>query len=95
MKHEVKMGEDDNAMELDPEKFFRHFRFYLDTPANAERHGMEVKSKYKDQIASSCVFLLTLDQYLDGHKQSNTPLPGFRSHHIRRKLRNGRLRSTV
>ncbi|KAL5513056.1 LIG4 [Sanghuangporus vaninii] len=50
---DVKMGEDENAMELDPEKFFRHFCFYLDTPANAERYGMEVRSKYKDQIASA------------------------------------------
>ena len=54
------MGEDDNAIELDPEKIFRHFRFYLDTPANVERYGIEFKSKYKDQIASSCVFLLSL-----------------------------------
>ena len=51
---DVKMGED-GATEFDPDKIFRHLCFYLDTPSSAERHGMEVKTKHKDQITSSCV----------------------------------------
>lgn len=49
------MGED-GATELDPEKIFRHLCFYLDTPENAERRGMEVKPKHREQIANSSVF---------------------------------------
>lgn len=49
------MGEED-ANEFDPEKIFRHLCFYLDSPANAERHGMDVKLKHKEQIAASSVF---------------------------------------
>lgn len=30
--------------------------FYLDSSANAERHGMDVKSKYKNQIVQTCVY---------------------------------------
>ncbi|EJD07416.1 DNA ligase 4 [Fomitiporia mediterranea MF3/22] len=52
---DVRMGEDESAMELDPELIFKHLCFYLDTPTNAERHGMEIKSKYKDQISTSFV----------------------------------------
>jgi len=52
-EHEnVKMGED-SAMEYDQEKIFKHLCFYLDTPENARKHGMEVKSKHADKISSS------------------------------------------
>ncbi|THH05269.1 hypothetical protein EW145_g4922 [Phellinidium pouzarii] len=50
---DVKMGEDVNVMEYDQDKIFKHLCFYLDSPANAERHGMEVIAKHKDQIAIS------------------------------------------
>ncbi|TFK51779.1 ATP-dependent DNA ligase [Heliocybe sulcata] len=47
----VNMGEDDSAMEYDQDKIFRHLCFYLDTPENARRHGLAVKStKHEQQI---------------------------------------------
>ncbi|KXN86594.1 DNA ligase 4 [Leucoagaricus sp. SymC.cos] len=42
---DVKMGEADEAMVYDEELIFKHLCFYLDTPENARRNGMEVKSK--------------------------------------------------
>ncbi|KAH8116296.1 DNA ligase 4 [Phellopilus nigrolimitatus] len=50
---DAKMGEDESAMEYDQDKIFKHLCFYLDTPENAGRHGMDVKAKFKDQIAAS------------------------------------------
>ncbi|KAI0642168.1 ATP dependent DNA ligase domain-containing protein [Trametes meyenii] len=44
---EVRMGEDDNAMEYDDKHVFKHLRFYLDSPANARKHGMTVGSKWE------------------------------------------------
>ncbi|KAG8787200.1 DNA ligase (ATP) [Serendipita sp. 397] len=38
------MGEDDEAMELDQEMFFRHSVFYLDSPSNARKNRMLVKT---------------------------------------------------
>ena len=70
------MGEDE-AMEYDSEKIFRHLYgakilcpldddseylhsrcFYLDSPRNARRNGMEVKAKYEEQIATSYGLIL-------------------------------------
>ncbi|KAI5121896.1 hypothetical protein M0805_001100 [Coniferiporia weirii] len=48
-----KMGEDADAMEYDQDKIFKHLCFYLDSPTNAERNGMELKTKHKEQIATS------------------------------------------
>ena len=48
------MGEE-GAMEYDTEKIFRHLCFYLDTPENAERHGMDVKPRHREQITASSV----------------------------------------
>ncbi|TFK71638.1 DNA ligase 4 [Pluteus cervinus] len=50
---EITMGEDDNAMEYDQDKIFKHLCFYLDSPENAEKHGMPVKGKYKAEISAS------------------------------------------
>ncbi|TFY80530.1 hypothetical protein EWM64_g3481 [Hericium alpestre] len=40
----VKMGEEDTAMAYDEELIFRHLAFYLDSPENARKNGMTVKS---------------------------------------------------
>ncbi|KLO08051.1 DNA ligase 4 [Schizopora paradoxa] len=50
---DVKMGENEDAMEYDQEKIFRHLCFYLDTPQNAEKNGMVSKSKHAAQITTS------------------------------------------
>ncbi|KAJ3571822.1 hypothetical protein NP233_g3508 [Leucocoprinus birnbaumii] len=47
---DVKMGETDDAMEYDEEMIFKHLCFYLDTPENARRNRMEVKSKLEEDI---------------------------------------------
>ncbi|PPQ96588.1 hypothetical protein CVT26_006325 [Gymnopilus dilepis] len=48
---DVRMGESENAMEYDQERIFRHLCFYLDSPENAVKHGMNVKpSKYEKEI---------------------------------------------
>ncbi|OBZ73865.1 DNA ligase 4 [Grifola frondosa] len=46
----VRMGEDDDAMEYDQNFIFKHLCFYLDSPQNAKRHGMTVKSKIVDVL---------------------------------------------
>ncbi|KJA23601.1 hypothetical protein HYPSUDRAFT_66273 [Hypholoma sublateritium FD-334 SS-4] len=49
----VKMGESADAAEYDQARIFRHLCFYLDTPANAARHGMQVKpSKHAGDIGT-------------------------------------------
>ncbi|KAF8920563.1 DNA ligase 4 [Mucidula mucida] len=50
---QVKMGEDETAMEYDTELIFKHLCFYLDSPRNARRLGMSVKSKYERDIDKS------------------------------------------
>ncbi|KAI9064078.1 DNA ligase 4 [Trametes sanguinea] len=47
---DVRMGEDEDAMEYDEEHIFKHLRFYLDTPGNARKHGMSVDSKREADI---------------------------------------------
>ncbi|KAI0700108.1 DNA ligase 4 [Cerioporus squamosus] len=42
---DVRMGEDDSAMQYDEEHIFKHLCFYLDSPSNARQHGMSVKAK--------------------------------------------------
>lgn len=48
---DVKMGENDNAMEYDQELIFKHLCFYLDSPDNARKHGMPCKAKHEDDIS--------------------------------------------
>ncbi|KIP10052.1 hypothetical protein PHLGIDRAFT_125880 [Phlebiopsis gigantea 11061_1 CR5-6] len=50
---DVKMGEDDTAMEYDTDLIFRQLCFYLDSPSNAKKNGMPVKSKNEAQIEQS------------------------------------------
>ncbi|KAF5351528.1 hypothetical protein D9758_007230 [Tetrapyrgos nigripes] len=50
---DVKMGEDDDAMEYDSELIFKHLCFYLDSPSNAHQHGMPVKIKHEKEIDQS------------------------------------------
>ncbi|KAF5388657.1 hypothetical protein D9757_004750 [Collybiopsis confluens] len=45
----IKMGENDSAMEYDQEHLFRHLCFYLDSPENAVREGMVVKKLKNEQ----------------------------------------------
>ncbi|CDO73307.1 hypothetical protein BN946_scf185008.g69 [Trametes cinnabarina] len=47
---EMRMGEDDEAMQYDEEHIFKHLRFYLDTPTNARKHGMSVNTKREADI---------------------------------------------
>jgi len=49
----VKMGEEDTAMEYDQELIFKHLCFYLDSPENARKHDMSVKSKHEADISKS------------------------------------------
>lgn len=48
--HAATMGEDD-AREYDLTLLFRHLCFYLDTPANARRHGMTANSRHENEIS--------------------------------------------
>lgn len=50
---DMAMGEDDQAREYDTTAIFRHLYFYLDTPDNARRNGMPVKTKYEQEISTT------------------------------------------
>ncbi|KAJ7077844.1 DNA ligase IV [Mycena belliarum] len=50
---QTKMGESETAMEYDQDLIFKHLCFYLDSPKNARKNGMSVKSKYEDAVDSS------------------------------------------
>nr|Q7Z7W5.1 RecName: Full=DNA ligase 4; AltName: Full=DNA ligase IV; AltName: Full=Polydeoxyribonucleotide synthase [ATP] 4 [Coprinopsis cinerea]BAC76766.1 DNA ligase IV [Coprinopsis cinerea]BAD93669.1 DNA ligase IV [Coprinopsis cinerea] len=50
---DVKMGESEEAMDYDPDVIFKHLCFYLDSPANAQRHGMATRPKYEAAITKS------------------------------------------
>jgi len=52
-KPDVKMGENEAAMEYDQEFIFKHLCFYLDSPANAIQNGMTVKSKQEKEVGQS------------------------------------------
>ncbi|OSD05522.1 DNA ligase 4 [Trametes coccinea BRFM310] len=47
---DIRMGEDEDAMQYDEEHIFKHLRFYLDTPSNARKHGMSVNTKREADI---------------------------------------------
>ncbi|TCD60360.1 DNA ligase (ATP) [Steccherinum ochraceum] len=49
----AKMGEEDTAMEYDLELIFKHLCFYLDSPDNARKNGMSVKSKHEADISKT------------------------------------------
>ncbi|TDL23778.1 DNA ligase 4 [Rickenella mellea] len=53
LDEDVQMGEDKDATEYDQDSIFLHLCFYLDTPENAVKHGMTVKSKHTDQITTA------------------------------------------
>ncbi|KAI0051030.1 DNA ligase IV [Auriscalpium vulgare] len=50
---DVKMGDDDTAMEYDTERIFTHLRFYLDSPDNARKNGLKVATKAEAAISRS------------------------------------------
>ncbi|KAL0953630.1 hypothetical protein HGRIS_004835 [Hohenbuehelia grisea] len=50
---DVKMGEDADAMEYDQELIFKHLCFYLDSPDNARKNGMTVKSRREADLTKS------------------------------------------
>ncbi|KAG6891205.1 hypothetical protein C0995_008457 [Termitomyces sp. Mi166 len=50
---EVTMGETEEAMEYDQEKIFRHLCFYLDSPENAQKNGLTIKSKHEADLNKS------------------------------------------
>ncbi|KAF6761657.1 DNA ligase 4 [Ephemerocybe angulata] len=53
MDEDVKMGETEEAMDYDPDVIFKHLCFYLDSPENAKRNGMSVRSKHEKELAKS------------------------------------------
>ncbi|KIK09022.1 hypothetical protein K443DRAFT_672060 [Laccaria amethystina LaAM-08-1] len=54
---DVKMGETEVAMEYDQDLIFKHLCFYLDSPENAQRNKMIVKTRYEKDIKQSFVDL--------------------------------------
>ncbi|RDB23717.1 DNA ligase 4 [Hypsizygus marmoreus] len=50
---DIKMGESESAMEYDQEYIFKHLCFYLDSPENARKHGLAVKTKKESDINES------------------------------------------
>lgn len=54
------MGETEEAREYDQELIFRHLCFYLDSPANAKKNSMSVKSKNQDELNKGFEKLTTL-----------------------------------
>ncbi|EED85575.1 predicted protein [Postia placenta Mad-698-R] len=57
---QVRMGETEEAREYDQELIFRHLCFYLDSPANAKKNSMSVKSKNQDELNKGFEKLTTL-----------------------------------
>ncbi|KAJ3515533.1 hypothetical protein NLJ89_g1703 [Agrocybe chaxingu] len=58
---DVKMGETEDATEYDQELIFKHLCFYLDSPENATKNGLTVKSsKHEKDINQSLVRLSKL-----------------------------------
>ncbi|KAI0704277.1 ATP dependent DNA ligase domain-containing protein [Cytidiella melzeri] len=49
----AKMGETVTAMEYDQTLIFTHLCFYLDTPSNARKSGMDVQTKHETAISQS------------------------------------------
>ncbi|KAG6891545.1 hypothetical protein C0992_004403 [Termitomyces sp. T32_za158] len=49
----VTMGETEDAMEYDQDKIFRHLCFYLDSPENAQKNGLIIKSKHEADLRKS------------------------------------------
>ena len=47
----IAMGESDDIMHYDELHIFKHLCFYLDSPANARKNGMVVKTKHESDIA--------------------------------------------
>ncbi|KAG6910034.1 DNA ligase (ATP) [Tephrocybe rancida] len=56
---DVTMGESENAMEYDEELIFRHLCFYLDSPENAHKNGLTVKSKHEGDLNKSFTYIST------------------------------------
>ncbi|CAL1714652.1 unnamed protein product [Somion occarium] len=50
---DVKMGETEDAMHYDENLIFKHLCFYLDSPENARKNDLPVKSKHEPQISES------------------------------------------
>ncbi|KAJ6591668.1 DNA ligase IV [Mycena vulgaris] len=50
---EIKMGESEAAMDYDQDLIFKHLCFYLDSPKNAHKNGMTVKTKQEDAVDKS------------------------------------------
>lgn len=57
---QFRMGETEEAREYDQELIFRHLCFYLDSPANAKKNSMSVKSKNQDELNKGFEKLTTL-----------------------------------
>ncbi|KAJ7449621.1 DNA ligase IV [Mycena latifolia] len=54
---DTKMGESETAMEYNQDLIFKHLCFYLDSPKNARKNGMAVKTKQEDAVDKSFVEL--------------------------------------
>ncbi|KAJ7155502.1 DNA ligase IV [Mycena crocata] len=54
---DVTMGESETAMEYDQNLIFKHLCFYLDSPKNAHKNGMIVKTKQEAAVDQSFVEL--------------------------------------
>ncbi|KAJ7733239.1 DNA ligase IV [Mycena maculata] len=57
---DTKMGESETALEYDTDLIFRHLCFYLDSPKNARKNGMNVKTKQEAAVDQSFVELAKL-----------------------------------
>ncbi|KAG8859696.1 DNA ligase (ATP) [Tulasnella sp. 330] len=59
------MGEEEEAMEYDTDRLFKHLCFYLDTPDNAEKHSLALKANLKAQDTIKASFTRTQKAILD------------------------------
>ncbi|KAH7914811.1 ATP dependent DNA ligase domain-containing protein [Hygrophoropsis aurantiaca] len=59
---DVTMGEDAGAREYDTSLIFRHLCFYLDSPDNARKYEMTVKTKHEKEIAQNFTHLSNVIQ---------------------------------
>ncbi|KAJ7504480.1 DNA ligase IV [Mycena galericulata] len=57
---ETRMGESETAMEYDQDLIFKHLCFYLDSPNNAHKNGMKVKTKQETAVDQSFAELAKL-----------------------------------
>ncbi|KAG9008171.1 DNA ligase (ATP) [Tulasnella sp. JGI-2019a] len=75
------MGEEDDAMEYDDDKLFRHLCFYLDTADNTQKHSLSLKANSKAQSAKA-IFDRTREAILNNGGKITHSLDDIKLTHV-------------